>query len=401
MQTLLTGFGCLGAFGVSRMISETTVLSRNGRFLSGGLFRLANQKGRLHNVKRLISKISGMICIMFVGVMAMNVMDGAAETQYLFYLQDGGETELYYSPTGSVDEVMQQAGKVLYESDSYTVESTSRDVYTVTITRADSCTVEADGKQTVVSFHPNRTTVEDVLKEAGVEVGKDDLVSDDLTDLVTDGEIIKVSRVTYENYLTDEVIDWQYDYEPTRYLREGCLKVFAKGDDGAKQVERRKTYVDGQLVSDEAVEETITKEVTNGRAQVGDPDAPIDHLEAPEWLTFDEDGIPEQAVQVLSGLGTAYTSIKGAYGATGRHLSEGYVAVDPSIIPYGTKLYIKAKDGSWDYGYAIAADTGSAMLSGRILVDQYMNSYDTCMQYGVREVDIYILKDLDAHAEIE
>ena len=124
-------------------------------------------------------------------------------------------------------------------------------------------------------------------------------------------------------------------------------------------------------------------------------------MEQPEWLTFDENGIPEQAVKVLSGLGTAYTSGKGVYGATGRYLSEGYVAVDPSIIPYGTKLYIKTKDGSWDYGYAIAADTGGAMLSGRILVDQYMNSYDTCMQYGVREVDIYVLEDLDAHAEID
>ena len=56
----------------------------------------------------------------------------------------------------------------------------------------------------------------------------------------------------------------------------------------------------------------------------------------------------------------------------GRYLSEGYVAVDPDIIPYGSKLYIMTKDGSWDYGYAIAADTGGAMLSGRVLVDQYM-----------------------------
>ena len=71
------------------------------------------------------------------------------------------------------------------------------------------------------------------------------------------------------------------------------------------------------------------------------------------------------------------------------------------MIPYGSKLYIVTKDGSWDYGYAIAADTGGAMRSGRILVDQYMNSYDTCMQYGVREVDIYLLDDKDAHTEID
>lgn len=352
-------------------------------------------------MKRLISKISGMICVMFAGVLMMNVMDGAAETQYLFYIQDSGETELIYSATGSVEKAMQQVGKVLYEDDFYTVENTSRDVYTVTITRADSCIVEADGERTPVSFRPEETTVGEVLAEAGVTVGENDLVSLGLDELVKDGETIRVSRVTYENYLTDEVIDWQYDFEPTRYLREGVMKVFAQGDDGAKTVEHRRTYVDGQLVSDEVVGETVTKAVTNGRAQIGDKDAPVDYLEEPEWLTFDENGVPQQAVKVISGLGTAYTSTEGVYGATGRYLSEGYVAVDPSIIPYGTKLYIKTKDGSWDYGYAIAADTGGAMLSGRILVDQYMNSYNTCMQYGVREVDIYVLEDLDAHAEID
>ena len=146
---------------------------------------------------------------MFVGVLMMNVMDGAAETQYLFYIQDSGETELVYSPAGSVEKAMQQAGKVLYEDDYYTVENTSRDVYTITITRADSCVVEADGKRTPVSFRPEETTVRDVLTEAGVTVGENDMVSLGLDEFVKDGETIKVSRVTYENYLTDEIIDWQ------------------------------------------------------------------------------------------------------------------------------------------------------------------------------------------------
>ena len=164
---------------------------------------------------------------------------------------------------------------------------------------------------------------------------------------------------------------------------------------------RSSNGIDGEWARDEVVDEVVTTAVVNGRAQVGDSDAPIDYLEQPDWLTFDENGIPEQATKVISGLGTAYTSKAGVYGATGRYLSEGYVAVDPDIIPYGSKLYIVTKDGSWDYGYAIAADTGGAMLSGRVLVDQYMNSYDSCIQYGVREVDVYVLEDLDVHDEIE
>ena len=353
------------------------------------------------NVKRLISKIAGTLCVMFTGVMMMNVTDGVAETQYLFYFQDGGETQLYYSSTGSVEEAMAAVGKTLSESDSYTVESTSRDVYTVTITRADYCYVEADGQRFAVSFRPDETTVGEILEEQGIVLGEDDLVSSELTDLVQDGETIKVSRVTYETRYADEIIEWEYDLEPTRYLTDGKLKIFSDGVDGKKRVEYREVYIDGEWARDEVVGEVVTTAVTNGRAQVGDSDAPIDYLEQPEWLTFDENGIPEQATKVISGLGTAYTSDAGVYGATGRYLSEGYVAVDPDIIPYGSKLYIVTKDGSWDYGYAIAADTGGAMLSGRVLVDQYMNSYESCIQYGVREVDVYVLEDQDVHNEIE
>ena len=353
------------------------------------------------NVKRLISKIAGTLCVMFTGVMMMNVTDGVAETQYLFYFQDGGETQLYYSSTGSVEEAMEAVGKTLYENDTYTVESTSRDVYTVTITRADYCYVEADGQRMTVSFRPDETTVAQILDEQGIVLGENDLVSSELTDLVQDGETITVSRVTYETRYADEIIEWDYDLEPTRYLAEGALKVFSKGVDGEKRVEYRSVYIDGEWARDEVVDEVVTTAVVNGRAQVGDSDAPIDYLEQPGWLTFDENGIPEQATKVISGLGTAYTSKAGVYGATGRYLSEGYVAVDPDIIPYGSKLYIVTKDGSWDYGYAIAADTGGAMLSGRVLVDQYMNSYDSCIQYGVREVDVYVLEDLDVHDEIE
>ena len=352
-------------------------------------------------MKSLISKMARIICVMLAGVMMVNATDGAAETQYLFYFQDEGESSLYYSSSGSVEEAIEQAGLNLGSNDSYTVENTSRDVYTITVDRADSCYLEADGEREVISFKPGETTVAEILDSQEVVLGEDDIVSHELSELVRDGETIKVSRVTYDTYVANEVIDWEYDYEPTRYLPDGSVKIFESGSDGSKTVEYRRVYVDGELVDEEPISEVVTAKVTNGRAQLGDSDAPIEYLEQPEWLTFDENGLPEQAVDVISGLGTAYTSEVGAYGATGRHLSVGYVAVDPSVIPYGTKLYIKTQDGSWDYGYAIAADTGSAMLSGRILVDQYMNSEDTCMEYGVREVDVYILEDLDAHTEIE
>ena len=36
----------------------------------------------------------------------------------------------------------------------------------------------------------------------------------------------------------------------------------------------------------------------------------------------------------------------------------GVIAVDPTVIPYGTKMYIESADGKYIYGYAIAGDCG-------------------------------------------
>ena len=46
----------------------------------------------------------------------------------------------------------------------------------------------------------------------------------------------------------------------------------------------------------------------------------------------------------------------------------GIVAVDPTVIPLGTKLYIESPDGgkSWTYGYCIAGDTGGAIKGNRV-----------------------------------
>lgn len=59
------------------------------------------------------------------------------------------------------------------------------------------------------------------------------------------------------------------------------------------------------------------------------------------------------------------------------------IAVDPSVIPLGSLLYI---DG---YGYAIAADTGG-VIHGNI-IDLYLNSYDECINWGRRDVSVNLI----------
>jgi 3D (Asp-Asp-Asp) domain-containing protein len=71
--------------------------------------------------------------------------------------------------------------------------------------------------------------------------------------------------------------------------------------------------------------------------------------------------------------------------AIGLPLGPGIVAVDPTVIPLGTKLYVEG------YGNAIAADTGGAIKGKRI--DLCMSDHQTALNYGIQNVRVYILAD--------
>lgn len=150
---------------------------------------------------------------------------------------------------------------------------------------------------------------------------------------------------------------------------------------------------DAMEASDEADEDEndIPEDITlDDEDSAPDEDA-VSLLDVPEWLSFDENGVPTEYVNVLTGNACAYTADPDALMSTGKTVFQGYVAVDPDIIPYGSELYIVAEDGEV-YGYAIAADTGYSVRKGHIIVDLFMNEYDDCIQWGNKPVNVYVLK---------
>lgn len=87
---------------------------------------------------------------------------------------------------------------------------------------------------------------------------------------------------------------------------------------------------------------------------------------------------------------TAYTSGTGGKTASGRMVERNLngistVSVDPNVIPFGTYLYIEG------YGYAVAADTGSAIKGNE--VDVYFNSSSECYDWGRKTVKVTVLGD--------
>ncbi len=81
----------------------------------------------------------------------------------------------------------------------------------------------------------------------------------------------------------------------------------------------------------------------------------------------------------------ACSSCSGGYGAntaTGTQCVEGRtIAVDPSVIPLGSKVYIEG------FGDFIAEDTGGAIKGNKI--DIYLSDHDRCYELGVAYADVY------------
>lgn len=112
-------------------------------------------------------------------------------------------------------------------------------------------------------------------------------------------------------------------------------------------------------------------------------------------VELDENGVPKKYSQKLTGRATAYCSTEpgGNRTATGKEAQVGYVAVNPKIIPYGTKMYIKTADNRYIYGCAVAEDTGGFInWNNPPIADLYFNTEAECYQFGIRNIEVYILQ---------
>jgi 3D (Asp-Asp-Asp) domain-containing protein len=207
--------------------------------------------------------------------------------------------------------------------------------------------------------------------------------------------VILATPVTQHIEMNVDTIEHSTIYREDNTLDVGTKMIITDGIDGQRISNTRRTYIDGRLktleVISEHINEPIDEIVLVGTRDRNLPDDMISELEIPEWFSLDENGAPTSYSSVLTGKGVAYSAYPGAKTASGRTAVPGMVAVDPKVIPYGTKMYIASTDNEHIYGYAIAADTGTGLLEGLCLVDLYMNTYDESCDWGAHEVNVYIL----------
>lgn len=253
--------------------------------------------------------------------------------------------------------------------------------------------ISVDGKTVGVKCSGK---VSDALAAANIDICDDDLINIGFGEPLNANTQIVINRVEIIEEVQIETIEYATKYKEDNNYTIGYSEIVVDGEEGEVETTLRHVYVDGELVSSAVVEEDVTEpvdEVVLVGTKEYNPidDFSISHLSAPMDLTLDENGVPTSYTKVLTGKSCAYSARPGAGTASGRKAMVGYVAVDPNIIPYGTEMYITTTDGSAVYGYAIAADTGTALIEGQILVDLFMDSYESSCDWGARQVNIYIL----------
>lgn len=122
---------------------------------------------------------------------------------------------------------------------------------TIDVTTAKTVNVMADGKTQPVEAAAK--TVQDVISEAGIELGADDITSAPLTSSVYDGQVVNVMRVVNEEKTETETIKKKVTVKKDSSLPRGEKKVEKKGKDGKREVVFQVRTVNGEEVSREEV----------------------------------------------------------------------------------------------------------------------------------------------------
>lgn len=257
----------------------------------------------------------------------------------------------------------------------------------IEVTRRHAVKLTADGETKNLVLED--TTVSAVLEAQGITLGKDDVVTPAPSTEITADTDITVQRVKYEEVTAEESIPFTETVTNDSSLPRGVTRVDVQGQNGVQEVTRRNKIVDGVVAESTVLSSTVLQQPVNQVSRVGTKDPNGYATIASDGTVYDPNGNQVNYTKLLTGKCSAYTG--GGTTATGAPAAFGRVAVNPNVIPYGTKLFICSPDGKVVYGYAVASDTGGACMRNSIIADLYYDTLSECYQIGVRNMNVYIL----------
>jgi len=256
---------------------------------------------------------------------------------------------------------------------------------------ASICISVGDAKLDILTHKAN---IREVFEENQIEFGESDrLEGAEIDDPVYPGMNmnLRVVRVKEDLITEKQPISFTVEKRPNQRLDQGIEKTVREGKEGVREFLYKVVYEDGELKSKELIKETVTSVPVNKLMEYGT----VTRYTTSRGESF-------RYGKVIDMRATAYTSSFKDTGKnpghphfgityTGIKAKRGVIAVDPKVIPLGTRVYIEGVGKTPDYGYALAADIGGSVKGN--LIDLYVDTQEEADSWGMRKVKVYILSD--------
>ncbi len=342
---------------------------------------IVKRKNLLVRVGAVVLPVVVLLALVAPTVFAMNT----------YVITDGDQVKIYTTYATDPVSILDRAGVHLGEEDTYTTHP-GDGVSEITVQRLQNITVHYRGESHRVSSYGE--TLEMLLNRLEITEGEY-AVSVPLETETYDGMEVAVDSIVkmQQSYTVDIPYEVVECYDPT--LPKGEKVVRVAGVAGQKAMTANVEYVNSVEKSREVLSQTVLQEPVNQIVAVGTGEQVGAKTGAP--------AIGNGVIVTASGEVLTYTHSEQfkttAYShmdagcdmitATGTTVRVGTVAVDPKVIPYGTRMFIVCNDGSYVYGTATAEDCGGGIKGNEI--DLYMPTRSECFQYGVRRCTVYFL----------
>lgn len=289
------------------------------------------------------------------------------------------EKKTIWTTAGTVAELLKEQKIVLNEQDEISPkpQETINSKMDIRIKLALHLTLVDGGKEQQV--WSTSATVADFLTQQGIKLNEFDRVEPSLSETVKRDGVINVIRVEKVTDVVEEPVHFAVITKKDESLEKGKQVTVKDGRQGLISREYEVILENGKEVSRKLISEQSLREKLDKVVAVGTKELDIQVSRGAETGT---------EFYVNTTAYTAYCNGCSGVTATGFDLRNNpnakIIAVDPRVIPLGTKVYVEG------YGYAVASDTGGAIKGHKI--DVFFPTKAEAFRWGVRKVKIKILQ---------
>ncbi|MDP2182180.1 MAG: 3D domain-containing protein [Actinomycetota bacterium] len=291
-----------------------------------------------------------------------------------------GDSRYIKTQAEDVAGLLDEADVVIGEGDVVTPagDASLQDGMSVVVCHAVPVTLSLSGDR--IRLYVVGQTVADALVAAGVDAGTGTVADPPLETPLTPNMLITVNDVFLRVVQEEVEIPFETVTERDASQPQGAREVITQGVPGRMLRIYRVVVTDG-------VEGARTLTAERVLIKPVDEVVAVGIKRSSGRLTISRGkSRPPSSGEKISVVSTAYAP--GVDGvdwrtATGARAGYGVIAVDPSVIPLGTHVYVSG------YGYAVAADTGGSIRGNRI--DVCFDTRAEAIAWGRRTVTVTIL----------